>query len=343
MGRFSRKVEQIKFAWYCFQKGNDAQFVRNVKNAEMDFSQVSLKKPGNKSDGGMIYFIDMKESHSGFFADHNRLLSLLYFADIYGLKPVVQYSSGYCYAEEHPVNGTENPFEYYFKQPGGISLEEMKEYKCVLCSRKENGNAVISIKGGTGGYDRSERYIDEMARITAKYIHLNEKIGRQFEQEIGDLLKGKNTLAVHVRGTDFKQNFNGHPVQVEISEYLETTKKIFDEGAYERVFLATDDLEALELFKSKFKENLLYYEDVVRSKGIDTVMHSEATRENHHYLLGVEVLRDMYTLASCNGLVAGLSQVSFAARIQKKSSGINYKDLVVIDKGINSHRSKNCS
>lgn len=66
MGRFSRKVEQMKFAWYCFQKGNDAQFVRNVKNAEVDFNKVSLEKFGNKSDESMIYFIDMKESHSGF-------------------------------------------------------------------------------------------------------------------------------------------------------------------------------------------------------------------------------------------------------------------------------------
>lgn len=343
MGRFSRKVEQMKFAWYCFQKGNDAQFVRNVKNAEVDFNKVSLEKFGNKSDESMIYFIDMKESHSGFFADHNRLLSLLYFADIYGLKPVVQYSSGYCYAEKHPVNGTENPFEYYFKQPGGVSLKEMNEYKCVLHSRKENGNAVIPIKGGNGGYARNEQYIDEMARITAKYVCLNDEISRQFKQEIGRLLNGKNTLAVHVRGTDFKQNFNGHPVQVRTEEYLRTAQKIFEEGAYERVFLATDDLEALKLFKNKFKDNLLYYEDVIRSNGVDTVMHSRMQRENHHYLLGIEVLRDMYTLASCNGLVAGLSQVSFAARIQKKSSGVNYKDLVVIDKGINSHRSKNCS
>lgn len=342
MGRVSRKIEQIKFAWYCYHRGNDSRFVKNVKNAEVDFSQVSLEKFGDKPGESMIYFIDMKESHSGFFADHNRLLSLLYFADIYGLRPVVQYSSGYCYAEKHPVNGTENPFEYYFKQPGGISLEEMKEYKCVLLGRKENGNAVIPIKGGTGGYARNEQYIDEMARITAKYICLNDKIDRQFKQEIGQLLDGKNTLAVHVRGTDFKQNFNGHPVQVRTEEYLKAAQKVFEEGAYERIFLATDDSEALNLFKSQFQESLVYYEDVVRSDGNDTVMHSEIQRENHHYLLGVEVLRDMYTLAACNGLVAGLSQVSFAARIQKKSSGDNYKDLVVIDKGINSHRNKNC-
>lgn len=342
MGRVSRKIEQLKFAWYCFQRGNNAQFVRNVKSLENEFVQVSLEKCGEKPNKDILYFIDMHESHSGFFADHNRLLSLLYFADIYGLKPVVQFSSGYCYAEQHPVNGTENPFEYYFQQPGGISVEEMKKYKCILRSRKENGNAVIPLKGGSGGYARSEEYIDEMARITRKYVHLNDIISRQFDREIGQLLDNKNTLAVHVRGTDFKQNFNGHPISVSAREYLEETQKLFKTGTYERVFLATDDSVALELFEKQFGENLIYYEDVVRSDGNDTVMHSDIQRENHHYLLGVEVLRDMYTLASCDGLVAGLSQVSFAARIQKKSSGKEYKDLVVIDKGINFHGSRNC-
>ncbi len=342
MGRVSRKIEQLKFAWYCFQRGNNSQFVHRVKNLDSEFMQVSLETFGEKSDGDILYFIDMKESHSGFFADHNRLLTLLYFADRYGLKPVVEFSSGYCYAEQHPVNGTENPFEYYFKQPGGVSLEELKKHKCVLRSRKENGNAVVPLKEGNGGYARSERYMDEMARITAKYIHLNETLSRQFEREISQLLGDNITLAVHVRGTDFKQNFNGHPAWVSAEEYLKEAKKVFEAGDYEKVFLATDDSEALLLFKKQFKENLLYYEDVVRSDGNDTVMHSKSQRENHHYLLGVEVLRDMYTLASCNGLVAGLSQVSFAARIQKKSGGEDYKDLVVIDKGINSHGSKNC-
>ena len=338
MGRVGRKIDQLKFAWYCFQRANDTRFVKNVKNLENEFERVSIESFGEKSNEDILYFIDMQESHSGFFADHNRLLSLLYFADVYGLKPVVQFSSGYCYAEHHPVNGTENPFEYYFQQPGGVSLEEMKKYKCVLHSRKENGNVVVSLKGGKGGYIRSERYIDEMARITAKYIHLNETISRKFDKEIKQLLGDKKILAVHVRGTDFKQNFNGHPIQVSAGEYLQEAQRLFKAGSYDKVFLATDDSNALKLFKEQFQENLLCFEDVVRSDGDDTVMHSDIPRENHRYLLGVEVLRDMYTLASCAGLVAGLSQVSFAARIQKKSNGENYKDLLVIDKGINIHR-----
>ena len=149
-------------------------------------------------------------------------------------------------------------------------------------------------------------------------------------------------LAVHVRGTDFKQHYNGHPVQVSIEEYCQAAAKLFYDKHYEKVFLATDDLDAVERFQKEFGSRLLFYRDVVRSKGNDTVMHSLSERENHHYLLGVEVLRDVYSMAQCDGLVAGLSQVSYAARIQKKSVGEEYGDLVILDKGINYHQKENC-
>lgn len=36
------------------------------------------------------------------------------------MNPVVEYSEKYSYREDHPVNGTDNPFEYYFEQPCGM-------------------------------------------------------------------------------------------------------------------------------------------------------------------------------------------------------------------------------
>ena len=59
-------------------------------------------------------------------------------------------------------------------------------------------------------------------------------------------------------------------------------------------------------------------------------------------LLGYEVLRDMYTLASCDGLVAGLSQVSYAARICKRSRNEKYDIEMILNKGINYHKRYNC-
>lgn len=342
MERLQNKIKQLKFAIYCYKKGQDGRFVRTVKQLSSKNNLVYVESYGNEQNSDTVFFIDMEESHSGFFAEHNRVLALLYFADKYDMKPVVKHHEGYCYAEKHPVNGTTNPFEYYFEQPAGIGLKELKTYKRVFRSRKENSYEVNKLCEDPNGYTRSEQYLNEMARITAKYIRLNSIVKEKMDREMGALLGNAKALAVHIRGTDFKQNFNGHPVSVGTDEYLETTVQVFEKGAYEKVFLATDDSEAIEKYRKQFGDKLVFYQDVVRSDGDDTVMHSEVQRENHHYLLGYEVLRDMYTLAACDGLIAGLSQVSYAARIQKKSVGKEYGDLVILDKGINYHKKNNC-
>lgn len=342
MGRIQNKIEQLKFAVYCFKKGQDGRFVKSVKQLADKNNLVYVETYGDVQNSDTIFFIDMEESHSGFFAEHNRLLAMLYFADKYDMKPVVRYHKGYCYAEKHPVNGTDNPFEYYFEQPAGISLKELKSYKRVFRSRKENSYEVNRLCDDPNGYTRSEEYLNEMARITAGYIRLNSVVKERMDAQIEALLGKEKTLAAHIRGTDFKQNFNGHPVIVGVDEYLEATVRTFNEGSYDKVFLATDDSAAIDKYQKQFGDRLVFYQDVVRSAGNDTVMHSAPCRENHHYLLGYEVLRDMYTLSSCDGLIAGLSQVSYAARIQKKSVGKEYRDLVILDKGLNFHKKNNC-
>jgi len=342
MGRLKTKLEQLRFAAYCFKKGKDSRFIKSVKQLNNSNHMVYLESYGEKENDKPIYFIDMEASHSGFFADHNRLLALLYFADRFGMKPVVRYHKEYCYAEEHPVNGSANPFEYYFKQPSDVSLDDINEFRLVIKSRKENSYLVNELCEDANGYRRSEAYLNEMARITSKYIRLNDIVGAKISADINGLLGGNSVLAVHFRGTDFKQNYNGHPISIGVEEYIDEAEKVFRKGNYDKVFLATDDSEAVIKFEERFAEKLVYYQDVVRSKENDTVMNSVMNRDNHHYMLGVEVLRDMYTLAACDGLVAGLSQVSYAARIQRKSEEKEYRNLVILDKGINFHKGKNC-
>lgn len=85
----------------------------------------------------------------------------------------MEYGDGYSYAEKEPVNGTRNPFEYYFEQPGGVSVEQLKAQQSVIKSRKENAALAGTLNASGNGYDWSEEYLEEMGRISAKYIHLN--------------------------------------------------------------------------------------------------------------------------------------------------------------------------
>ena len=347
-----RDIKQsLSFAWYCFKRGNDNRFVDEVRRIGKRPLLVTLEKPeGERSadgefpakgertaDGalpaeGAIYHIAMERSDSGFFADYNRLLQYLYFADRMRLRPVVEYSQAFCYAEDHPVNGTTNPFEYYFRQPAGISLQEMGKLGTVVRSRKENTVLAMEAEENRSGYARSEGFIREMARIAGRYIRCNEIVGKKLSEDVHGLLPQGGILGVHVRGTDYKRAYHGHPVMVTTEDTLQAVKQI--ESKYQRIFLATDDLSTVRQFEETFPGRVSCYNDVIRSDGDETVMKAISDRKDHHYLLGYEVLRDMFTLASCDGLVAGLSQVSLAARIHRRVDGGAYRDEVILDKGI---------
>ena len=77
-----------------------------------------------------------------------------------------------------------------------------------------------------------------------------------------------------------------------------------------------------------------YVQTLLQDPTDETVMKSTSERENHHYKLGLEVLRDMYTLSCCNGIIAGLSNVSIFARIVKLSRGCDFEFMNYLNKGI---------
>lgn len=328
--------KQVEFLKYCLNRRTDQRFRKIVYEIGDDYSIVSLRKNGNVRDLKPIYFIDLDTTGSGFFSDLIRTLSLIYYADYYNLVPVVRYSAGFSYAEDHEVNGTTNPFEYYFEQPGEYDITTLNNAGCVISSRKENAALAGKLNKSGYGYDYSEEYLMEMGRIVDKYIKLNKESKAFVEKEV-EKFRNHSVLGVHVRGTDFKRNYKNHPIYIPCTEYLEKAKELFNDGQYDMVYLATDDTEALELFEETFGNKLLYCEDVVRSNENETVMKSDENRDNHHYLLGLEVLRDAYCLSRCQGLVAGVSQVSTAARIFNRSMAPQdrYLDEIILFKGIN--------
>ena len=178
-----------------------------------------------------------------------------------------------------------------------------------------------------------------MAEIYKEYIHLNASTQEYIDANISRCINGGRILGVHVRGTDFNHGYSGHPRVVTPKEYLEKTKEIFSKGKYDRIFLATEDSGALELFRNEFDKELVYYDDVFRSANDIGPHIMPDNRPLHHYKLGLEVLRDVYTLANCDALVCGLSQVSFTARYVNLALGRKFEQVEVINKGINKNDS----
>lgn len=339
------KVLQNNDLLYCIYKmafskrGKDYQ---QLLKAYIDTANVlQFRRYGNENYGKTVYRISVGYEHSNISAEHTGFFAMLRMnalerlalADACGFVPYIEWGPKCLYAEEHPVNGTTNVFEYYFEQVSDLSAEEINTSAAVIESTPKHGRFIYEQECSM--YATNESEIDTLACIYRKYIHLNSTTKKYIDENISHVLQGKNILGIHVRGTDFKIQLNKHPVVITIDDYLFVAQKLWKTGKYDQIFLATDDSEAVKRFTAVFGNSMSYYADIKRSEGSVSLALLDSERENHHYMLGLEVLRDVYTLASCDGFIGNLSQVSVATRICKCAKNIAFLDEVILDKGIN--------
>lgn len=314
--------------------------ISNISNKEICKDIIGLKrnpylikidKCGLLNPENLIYFINFDENYSvnGFCSLYRSLLLQLSYADDLNFLPVVYWGENNLYFDEE-FKDSSNVFEYYFKPLNDITVDEVLNSKHVIVSKPANENAL----GTAAGYKFSDDEMRFLSVVNKKYIKLNDRILTYF----GDIFKktlSHKVLGVHVRATDFNKGYNRHPVVVTPYEYLEATKKVADR--YDYIFLATDDEKVCQLFISEFKDKLIYYKDTYRSKDGEAIHYGNENvkRPQHKYLLGMEILRDFYTLGYCTGLIAGHSNVSVCARIIRYSQESYYDYVNIIDKGIN--------
>ena len=327
------KMPRIGCALYAFKHAGNKDYFR--KAVQTDSLILRCESRGKDNPDKNIYYIELGERNNGFFAVYHKLLKHLYYADRFGFIPVVRFTKDYLYSESHEVNGTDNPFEYYYLQPGGVSVGEALKSRNVFKAEYIHTRIEDLTSKQSGDYEVSEEYIELLGRVAGKYIHLNKKTKDEIEQDISNIKTDGRTIGVHYRGADYKREFSRHPVFTGIDEYVEIASDLLDTGEYDRIFLATDDEGAVRGFESRFPGKVITYDDVCRTDSDVSVAFSNSDRPDHHYRLGFEVLRDMLTLSRCNALVAGASQVSLAARITKSSYGEKYKDEKIIFHGVN--------
>lgn len=332
--KFLQKHPKLNYLQRCFRRRKDKNFVDEVMSIGYDPLRLKVVQMGEENQGKLIY-IAKTMGCDGFFAELRHLLSEVYFADKLGLIPVLTMSKNSSYAEKEPVNGTTNPFEYYFLQPTDVSLESAEKSYAVVEHNWIQRRFIKTDLDYKLGYIPTDEYFDAMSKIMKKYLRFNPDTDKKMTTAVKTLFnQGEKVLGVHVRGADFKRHYKNHPNIVTIEEYAQCVEQALVANNFDKVFLATDDSEAIDMFTKKFGGRLVYYNDVIRTDGDETVMKSNVDRPLHHYQLGLEVIRDSYTLSLCDGLIAGLSNVSIFSRLMKQSKDKKYEYLKILDKGI---------
>lgn len=292
---------------------------------------LKIEKNGEENYGKIIYVIEAGTNY-GFFAEFHETLTALYYAEKMGFVPYVEWGKNFAYYEPEGVNGKYNVFEYYF-EPINPDVNIQKCHAVTYCKSAQIKE--ISLTYNSKGYLVSREYEKILADILKRYVHIKRDLMEKFEEQVDQIGADKNVLGIHYRGTDFRRGYNNHPVVLQKKQSIEKAKELIEKYNIEIIFLATDDLYALKEFKEEFGDRLKFFDDVYRGTQDINIAFCKSDREMHHYLLGLEILRDVYMLSKCSYLVSGISQVSFAAQLFKKSRDERFIEKIIISNGLN--------
>lgn len=299
---------------------------------------TAIIKQLSLSDRVNIYYIKLVGGNkTGFFALLRSVLVYMCYADETGQLPYVEYEGDTLYLEDQPIRGTKNVYEYYFVQDLNVKKIVIPwKINLRIAHIEEFEEIEYKYNKSEFSYHVRDGYIDRMAEIYKKYIQLTADTERYIKQAIRKKLNGRKTIGIHIRGTDFNKMFDNHPIPVNVEEYVSSINDVYEKYHYEQIFVATDDIRCLDLLRKQLNLPIVYYEDTARSDSDKSVAFSKNMRKNDRYLLGLEVLRDAYTLSYCDGFIGCLSQVDIFVQIFRKSRGRDFGYKKIINKGISS-------
>lgn len=330
---FLKRSEKLVYYNRCFLHRNNPAFRKMVLEGYQNPDFLEVEHRGEDYEGHTVYLADETGNGLGFFAEFGMTLIKLYFADERGFTPYVRWGERCVYYESQGVKGQKNAFLYYFNP---VSEIETVEHASHVISQQAWQCNQVKKKYEAVSYDVSQDYIEAMARVLKKYVSYNQETKEYLKKQFFNLLGNKKTLAVHYRGTDFNKGYNNHPVPVQIEQEIEKVRELLAQKNYEQIFLATDEENVVERFKSEFGAKVKVYQDTYRDNGSgESIAFSNSQRELHRYKLGLEVLRDQYTLTHCEGIVCGYSNITFIARVMRKAwFEKDWEDYCLINNGL---------
>lgn len=349
--KFLKNYESLRYWHKVIRLAGDEQYRKKVMQIG-SIRSWNIEKLGDKNKGKIFLLFNDEEifgTRAGFFAIYAAMIHTCRFAELFGLVPHFCFGEKNVYYSKDFINGTRDAFGHYFNQYSNVSHEDvlnsfavikMKNLafaywgKLDMLGKNADEEDLNNIEIIYAYYN--EEYFQRAAVIANSYLKRNQIMADAMDREIREKLGGGyKVLGVHVRINVFREIKNVmHPVAGNIDEYIKKVKSYIKEYHFEKIFLATLERETVELFQHYFgREMVLYYEEgVIRNR-----LGSEFADDNP-YRNGYGVMRDVYTLASCEGFIAGLSHVAFGAQIIRYAE--KQRDFVckyIFDQGI--HRS----
>ena len=154
------------------------------------------------------------------------------------------------------ANSIQNPWELYFYQPFGYTLNDVKKnaknieyFECDVLDIMPNIDIFFNnIK------------IDFWHRLSNAYIPIKNKILIEADNILNKLFNySKNILGIYIRGTDYiERKPKDHPIQPTAQMVINDVKEFNRKNNYDYFFISTEDDNIRGKFIKEFENKLKY-------------------------------------------------------------------------------------
>jgi hypothetical protein len=285
---------------------------------------------GKKNKDKKFYVVGRELNKTGLFSIVTANLSHIIFALRHKFIPVIDMRNYHNIYLKDGALFKENSWEYYFEQPLGYSMEDIKSSKCIHLAqsyRSPDYNDIVRNEILNENNNKLFFFFKEQFR---KYIIFNEYTLRYLDEDYANIISDKeDVLGVLCRGTDYLLSKpHGHPIQPEPLQVLKKARETLEAYKCAYIYLSTEDQKIYELFKSNFGNILLtnnqyrYNSDEI--KGGQWLADVKSERADNNYHLGFEYLSSLHILSKCKCFIGGLNTGTLGAFFMTKGFDYHY-------------------
>lgn len=323
-----------------------------VKAVKRKFVKVFINRPKAKRSYGeknkdKTFFLIPASYKSGLYSNALLALPIIQYAIRRGYVPVVDCKSVYIAMMHGPEKkGLENAWDYYYEQPGKVSIEEVFQSKKVIHYSKEAYD--IKRPSYFTKFPAPDQELKYWNKFIAEYLHLQKPIEERIEQTAMKLFAGKKKIlgvgmraffrALYCTG---ESSIEGHPKVPDCEEMIQIIEMKMREWESEYIFLSVDDREYQQKIVKHFGNKCLFIDRHLHHLFVNNIplplhdlkywdqIHCEIQRVPFREYTE-EYITEVYLLSRCDSLYSCRNGGSIFASLL---NGGRYEHVEMYDEG----------
>ncbi len=309
----------LKFIWHhTYIK------YRNWHSVEKEKRQWVEKRVryGKENPDKTFYVIRRREIRAGLFSYFLQNVNDIKYALDRGWIPVVDLQNSLnMYLNEDQI-GRVNAWEYFFEQPCGYSLKDIKKSKNIVlgsgylkeCFPYKDISYLTDLEGP----------ISEYREIVKKYCRPSSEAQCMIDEVCNRLGIDDKTIGVLCRGTDYTTiKPRGHHIQPAPEDMFDELDELIKTKGCDKIFLGTEDKEIYKRFEERYPDKIVTNrDDFVEYNGENSL--GQKTKDSNKDLKneGLVYLTTIAVLAKCKYFIGGAT--SGTVGVMLMANGFDY-------------------